>query len=525
MLGSIRGTAEGRFDVPQRPDRVRRVFRHDQRLAQVGELGDHAVEIVDGVLEDHGNHGTAFCLQLQALNATFACNQVRESPISHGMSEIDGLVAFGRPNSAAASRKTRHVKRIAKTRILLSARRELLDERPNRQRIVDAYRATEDRSVAELIEAAVRSPQHIESLQVRIDDSGTATDEAFVGNAYRMLLQREVDPDGLGYYAAQLADGMTRTDLVATLASSDEYVNRRVTELFPLPDLTKRHSDSYRSEPTEQGGHELCYVAETPAQIDWIAHKIDACGYYDRPGIWGYAENRDKRAMAEILGALSHGPSLDLGCANGAIIGCMRRAGLDAHGVELSKTAVDKAADDIRPFIHHGDVRELPTDRRFKLVSGLDIFEHVPVDALGSLLASIDAILDDDGIVFANVPAFGDDRVYGTVFDTFITPWQVDLAANRPFRLLQVDAHGFPLHGHLIWAGTQWWEEQFTAHGLTRDEDIERAIHVRSDAYFEACAPSRKAFYVFRRSGVPSSQDIIEQIATARFADASSDEV
>ena len=423
-----------------------------------------------------------------------------------------------------APRKTAQVKRIAKTRILLNARRALLDERVNRQRIVDAYRATAEKSVAELIEAVVRSPQHIGSLQVRIDDSGTATDEAFVGNTYRVLLQREVDPDGLGYYTAQLVEGLTRTDLVATLASSDEYVNRRVTELFPLPDLTKQHPDSYRREPTEQGGEELCYVAETPAQIDWITNKIDECGYYDRPGIWGYAENRDKRAMAEILGALSQGPSIDLGCANGTIIACMRRAGVDAHGVELSKTAVDKAEDDIRPFIHHGDVRELPTDRRFKLVSGLDIFEHVPVDALGSLLASIDSILDEDGIVFANVPAFGDDRIYGTVFDTFITSWQLDLAANRPFRLLQVDAHGFPLHGHLIWAGTQWWEAQFTAHGLTRDEDIERAIHTRSDGYFEACAPSRKAFYVFRRSGVPANGEVLTRIAAAEFADAASGE-
>jgi hypothetical protein len=47
-------------------------------------------------------------------------------------------------------------------------------------------------------------------------------DETFVGEAFRLLLGREADPDGLAHYTAQLRLGLARLELVRHLADSAE---------------------------------------------------------------------------------------------------------------------------------------------------------------------------------------------------------------------------------------------------------------------------------------------------------------
>jgi hypothetical protein len=123
-------------------------------------------------------------------------------------------------------------------------------------------------------------------------------------------------------------------------------------------------------------------------------------------------------------------------------------------------------------------------------------------------------IATDDARVFCNIPAFGKDQVFGTVFPYYIDGWEADAAAERPFARLHVDALGYPLHGHLTWADARWWVQRFEAAGFTREPDIEHALHAKYDWYMGRMTPARLAYFVFaKRPSVDERVRIIERIA------------
>jgi hypothetical protein len=83
--------------------------------------------------------------------------------------------------------------------------------------------------------------------------------------------------------------------------------------------------------------------------------------------------------------------------------------------------------------------------------------------------------------------------------------WNRDAASGRPFSLLPVDDHGYPFHGHLVWADSAWWVSQFEATGLRREHSVERALHECYDAYMRQNSPARRSFYVFSQQADPAS--------------------
>ncbi|MGH8992407.1 MAG: hypothetical protein ACRDZ7_12930, partial [Acidimicrobiia bacterium] len=118
--------------------------------------------------------------------------------------------------------------------------------------------------------------------------------------------------------------------------------------------------------------------------------------------------------------------------------------------------------------------------------------------------------LGPGGFVFGNIPAFGDDPVFGEVFPVYISEWWADHDAGRPFATLHTDELGYPMNGHLIWAHTDWWVRRFEDRGLRREVGIERALHDRYDAYLERASPARRSFYVFSKGADPEACARIE---------------
>jgi hypothetical protein len=117
--------------------------------------------------------------------------------------------------------------------------------------------------------------------------------------------------------------------------------------------------------------------------------------------------------------------------------------------------------------------------------------------------------------LFCNIPAFGRDEVFGTIFPYYIDGWESDSAASRPFARLHVDALGYPLHGHLTWADVRWWVDRFVAAGFTREPDVERALHAKYDAYMERITPARRAYFVFaKQPSAAHRSTIIQRIAS-----------
>ncbi len=385
--------------------------------------------------------------------------------------------------------------------VVEAAHAHLFGEAMSRQdRRLTLKRLTGGEPLSTEILALVTSSRRTERVATRVEHGAAGLEPgSFVDHAYREILGREADPGGRAHTITLLDTGWSRHDVARALAGSDEHVNRLAAELYPLPDLRRRFPERFVEARCTDGSSITCFVADTPAELEWMASMIGKHDYYDRPGIWGMADNRDKQVMAAVIAGFGPTRVLDLGCSNGTIVRRLRMLGVDAEGIELSRSAVELAHPEVRPHLHVGDVTSIELDRRFDLIYGLDIFEHVPLEGLDAILAGIGRLLAPGGLIFANIPAFGPDPEFGTVFDLYVDDWAIDAAENRPFRRLHADEFGFPLHGHLIWAAAPFWVDRFRRHGFGRVAAIEREVHRRYDGYFERETPARKAFFVFAR--------------------------
>jgi hypothetical protein len=326
------------------------------------------------------------------------------------------------------------------------------------------------------------------------------SDAAFVETAYREVLGREADQDGLNYYTSRLREGESRTAVLLGLAASDEFARRFARPVSSLPSLRQERPSRYRQQVDRTTGQPVwAFASLEPADFDWLETRILESGYYEQPGVWNLGVDVDKRVMAEIIASFAPERALELGCAAGAVLECLRLAGIRAEGVEISARAADQASPDVRPLIHKGDLLSIDLPSDYDVVFGLDVFEHLNPNRLDAYLSRLASVTRPGGYLFCNVPAFGADPVFGTVFPTYFEEWEEEETADRPFSLLHVDDLGYPLHGHLIWARSAWWVRRFEAQGLRRETGIEEALHGKYDPYMDKRSRARKAFYVFSK--------------------------
>ncbi len=350
-------------------------------------------------------------------------------------------------------------------------------------------------------------------MRTRSDFSNAGSNDDFIDHCYRLALGRPADSSGKRFYRGMLESGVGRDEVVYRISTSDESINRLLAASFVMQDLRELRPDRFRDAVATDGKPVPVFDVESAEDFDWLEHAILEYGYYEKPGIWSLGVDEDKRRMAAMLSLLRPQRCLEIGCSSGAVVSCLLERGIAAEGVEISAMAIRRAAPETRQHIHHADLLTLELPRSFDLVYGLDVFEHFNPNRLDEYLACVAALTSPGGLVFVNVPTWGEDRVYGTIWEPYLSSWQDDLARNRLFRSIEVDAAGYPVLGHLVWAGSRWWEERFEEAGLHREPEVERALHQRFDAEL-AETPARKAFYVFSRAADSSRLD--EVIAGCR---------
>jgi SAM-dependent methyltransferase len=333
------------------------------------------------------------------------------------------------------------------------------------------------------------------------------SDEDFIEATFLAVLGRPVDIAGRVHYLSALRNGASRQDIVDALKGSEEYRNRQAASAFRLPNLLESEPSRFRILVADDGKEIPTYLAADHASFDWVEARILENGYYERPGIWSFEVDLDKRVMAEIVSLLEPKSVVEVGCSSGAVLQCLNGIGIDVWGVDVSTSARERASSSVRERILLGDITEIEFAQTFDVGLGLDIFEHVHPNKLGSFITALVNLITPGGFLYANVPAFGRDAVFGEVQTMFLPEWRDDARAGGPFRHLQVDERGYPAHGHLVWATTDWWVATFEAAGLRRAPAIERALHGLYDWYFDACSPMRKSFYVFAKARDVASDD------------------
>lgn len=330
------------------------------------------------------------------------------------------------------------------------------------------------------------------------------SDAAFVDHAFRVILGRDADRGGLDFYTGLLRQGVSRSAIFLYLTQSDELRRSLAPSAHStLPNLVVARPERYRRTIDRTCDQSiLVFEVEAPGDSDWLEQAILASGYYEKPGVWVLEIDFDKRLVAEMLAAFAPAAALELGCAAGAVLECLQDLGVESEGIDISAMALERASERVRPRIHHGDILTLDLPKRYDLLFGLDVFEHLNPNKLEAYLTRLAAVTSDEAFLYCNIPAFGDDPVFGTVFPLYVDGWKDDAAAGKPFSRLHCDEQGYPIHGHLIWADAKWWSAQFERAGFTREVEIERALHRKYDGYVEKRSPARKAFFVF---GKPAS--------------------
>ena len=343
-------------------------------------------------------------------------------------------------------------------------------------------------------------------------------DTEFVDRAFREILGRDADQGGLEFYRRVLRQGRGRTSVLLDIMRSDEFRNTLARPApSALPNLVVQRPERYRRTIDGSNGQSiLVFNVASPSDLDWLERAILDHGYYEAPGVWVLDVDFDKRLVAEMLSAFAPAAVLELGCASGAVLTCLDEAGVPgSEGVEISAMAIARAADDVRPRIHHGDLLSLPLPKRYDLLFGLDVFEHLNPNKLDDYIRRIAEVTADDAFLFCNIPAFGHDAVFGTVFPFYVDGWRDDAAAGRALKAIHVDDLGYPIHGHLAWGDAAWWTRQFEKAGFTRDEEMERAFHRKYDAYMEKRSPARRAFFVFGKTASSGRRaHVLQRIAT-----------
>jgi len=325
--------------------------------------------------------------------------------------------------------------------------------------------------------------------------------EAFVRRAYRQLLGREADPEGLATHVAALRHGTSRADVLLGLVASPEFTTRVARELAParaLPDLRRERPDRYRV--SDEGLGRTTFVARDEDDLAWLEARIHATGYYGAGGVWDAEVTEEKRRMARVVASLGGPRVLELGAYTGALVAAMVDEGLDPTGVELAVDAVLRAPADVRERLVVGDAVDPPVEGPFDAAVGLDIFEHVTPARLAQGLERLAGLVRAGGVVVANIPAFGADDVFGEVFPRYLASWEADAEAGRWFAELDCDPLGYPKNGHLVWADTRWWEAAFARAGFRRDRAAEQRVQAEHGAWFAAHAPARRSLYVFTRT-------------------------
>jgi SAM-dependent methyltransferase len=338
--------------------------------------------------------------------------------------------------------------------------------------------------------------------------------QAFLEEAYQRLFGRPIDEEGLKRYGSFLQQGKRREEILFELISSDELVSKILQENIGLKNIRILKPSQYIADTNLLTSESLLtFKILDPQDFDWLETMIRQNAYYERPGIWSYGLDSDKQRIAEIAADFSPQKVLEIGCSSGAILKALYDRGVEGEGVEISAMAIQRAFPEIKDKIHEGDLLEIQLSSGYDLVLGLDIFEHLNPNKMDHYLQSLSELLKEGGYCFCNIPAFGQDSVFGTVFPLYLKDWKEPGPPGRLFQTLHVDEYGYPLHGHLIWADSHWWVTQFEKVGLKREKEIERVLHQKYDPYFDRKAPARKSFYVFSKMGDPfRNQEIIETI-------------
>src|SRR5687767_13879002 len=110
------------------------------------------------------------------------------------------------------------------------------------------------------------------------------SDTEFIEMAFREILGRNADLDGLNHYRRVLREGVSRTAVLFEIMRSDEFVATLQQPAPSLPKLRSSKPDQYGTAVDRSNGHMVStFEVRQSADFDWLEAQILDNGYYEKP--------------------------------------------------------------------------------------------------------------------------------------------------------------------------------------------------------------------------------------------------
>lgn len=261
--------------------------------------------------------------------------------------------------------------------------------------------------------------------------------------------------------------------------------------------------------PSIDGEKAALIEIQEPKDYDTLMTNIVETGYYGEEYLEIHQGTRENAIfyhqllLCSMVCALNPASVLDLGCGRGENLFLLDMMGVErTRGIDFSEESIAQAFSPVRPnlvcaHVPDGAAWLRANNETFDTIIGLDIWEHLHPNELERSIASAVSVASDDAFFLFCIPAFGQDRLFGTSFPLDFEENREAFEAGLPFRFLIAEhtAPPIPAQGHLIWAGAGWWEKQFVSHGLLRSESLESKLHEQYDSHLSS---SQRCFYLFR---------------------------
>lgn len=265
---------------------------------------------------------------------------------------------------------------------------------------------------------------------------------------------------------------------------------------------------------------------ENDGDFDILLSNILDSNYYDNSYFKTHIDypegwiKFDDLFLASIIQILNPGSILELGCGRGDVLFLLSlRGNGNVQGIEFSQDVLKKSWPPLADKIAGSDILEAckvfqARERRFDTICAFDLWEHLHPKKLHEYIDSVVALAEKDALFFFTIPAFGEDRVFGEIFPLQLEENREKFNRRLPFDFLNAESLNpiIPTNGHLIWAHTEWWQNQFKSHRLFRSEELERKIHFLFD---EHLFYARKNFYLFHNDSKKARNRIKNLLRTS----------
>jgi SAM-dependent methyltransferase len=163
--------------------------------------------------------------------------------------------------------------------------------------------------------------------------------------------------------------------------------------------------------------------------------------------------------IAEIAQKLKATKVVDIGCGRGFTVRHLRNRGLDAHGIEYSKFAVEHSVCGAK----HGDLTEsLPAaDGEYDLAVCVGVLSHIPEEFTIKALKQIHRIVKPKGHLYTNI------LIIPAKPSTVMPSVAVQKADKKK---LWTQKHHLSIHQQL------WWRNRFHKTGWDEEKELEQLL-------------------------------------------------